>query len=561
MKKFIKHTATILATVSAFAMVGCGGGSGDGGTSGGGTGEAGKLVIRPFGGGYGTTWLTAIAKQFEKDTNIDVDVKPAATNTGDWESEIDSGSCSIDLFFDNAAGLKYATKNGMTVKGVTYDSYLADLTDVYNSKVPGEDVLYKDKMFGAVEQYYNFDSKYDYATKTYSEASETGKYYTTSWGGGTIGLVVNMEKWDTAWGNLPNTTDELVALCDKILASNADKSVMTKEYPFVYSLETSYWKFAFENWATQYLGEDGYNAYYNGYDKNGNRFTKELLRYDAFLEGLEILETCLKPRGSDGNSGYSHPNSTSINFTEAQFKLLNVGGGIMQPNGNWLISEMAANYPNAQTMNVQFMKMPVVSSIIDVLPDSSVENDAELSALIKAIDANSKALTGEGYSVTQNDYDRVEWARKLVIASFGIQGAYIPAYAKNVENAKQFLLYLAKDSSLDIYYKETMGSTMPFTHDYSNSGYEASNFIKSEQKLIKEGNITCGAFGETKFAFFSRTGFNPISMPYSYYNTTETYFSAINANDRKTAAEVFDINYQYAVDNWDSAYAPYSWGE
>ena len=37
--------------------------------------------------------------------------------------------------------------------------------------------------------------------------------------------------------------------------------------------------------------------------------------------------------------------------------------------------------------------------------------------------------------------------------------------------------------------------------------------------------------------------------------------SAINANDRKTAAEVFDINYQYAVDNWDSAYAPYSWDD
>lgn len=558
MKKFIKTTATIMAMTCAFGCVGCGGNNGGGHA---GTGEGGSLVIRPFGGGYGTTWLTSIVKEFEKETNINVEVKPAATDTGSWESEIDAGTCSIDLFIDNGSGLKLATKNGLTVKGVKYDTYLADLTDMYNSKVPGEDVLYKDKMFDAVEQYYNFDSVYDYETKTYSEKSETGKYYTTSWGGGTIGLVVNMEKWDSAWGSIPNTTNEMVSLCDKIMASNADKNVMMREYPFVYSLETSYWKFAFENWATQYLGQDGVDAYYNGYDKDGNRFTKELLRYDAFLESLKILETCLMPRGSDGNSGYSHPNSTSINFTEAQFKLLNVGGGIMQPNGNWLISEMAANYANAKTMNIQFMKMPVISSIIDILPDGSVENDAELSALIKAIDENNTALTGTGYSVTQADYDRVEWARKLIITSFGGQGAYIPAYAKNVENAKKFLLYLAKDSSLDIYYKETMGSTMPFTHDYSANGYEASSFIKSEQKLLVNGNVKCSAFAGTKIKFFSHTGFNPLCMPHYHYTTTETYLSAINANDRKTAAEVFDINYQYAVDNWDSAYAPYSWDD
>ncbi len=558
MKKMLKGVALVLATVSAFGMVGCGG-NGDSGHEG--TGENGELVIRPFGGGYGTTWLTAIAKEFEKEYNINVDVKPAAVSTGGWESEIEAGTCTVDLFFDNGSGLAYTSKDGMTVKGVKYDTFLADLTDMYNTKVPGEDVLYKDKMLDSIEQSYNFDYVYDVDTGTYSNKTETGRYYTTSWGGGTLGFVVNMDKWDASWGEIPNTSDELMALCEKILASNADKNVMNKEYPFVYSLETSYWKFVFETWAFQYLGEKGYNDYLNGYDANGERFTKELLRYPGFLESLELIENCIKPRGGDGKSGYSHPNSTTINFTEAQFKLLNVGGGIMQPNGNWLISEMAANYSNAKTMKVEFMKTPVVSSIIDVLPDKSVADDAELSALISAIDAKNSSLSGAGYEVTQNDYDYVAWARGYVTSSCNASGAYIPAYAKNLENAKKFLLYLAKDSSLDIYYKETMGSTMPFTHDYSNSGYDASHFIKSEQNILANSTIMPQVIGCSKYAFFNRTGFNPLSMPYAHQNTTETYLSAINARDRKTAEEVFDINYQYAVDNWNLSYAPYSWGD
>ena len=106
-----------------------------------------------------------------------------------------------------------------------------------------------------------------------------------------------------------------------------------------------------------------------------------------------------------------------------------------------------------------------------------------------------------------------------------------------------------------------MGSTMPFTHDYSSSGYEASYFIKSEQNILSDSMVMPTVIGCSKYPFFNKTGFNPLSMPYAYQSTTEIYFSASNANDRKTAAEVFDINYQYAVDNWNVSYAPYSWGD
>ncbi|MBQ6922651.1 MAG: hypothetical protein IJQ66_06140 [Clostridia bacterium] len=59
------------------------------------------------------------------------------------------------------------------------------------------------------------------------------------------------------------------------------------------------------------------------------------------------------------------------------------------------------------------MKTPVISAIVKILPDRSVSNERELCALINAIDAGDTSLEGTGYSVTQNDYDRVKDARNL----------------------------------------------------------------------------------------------------------------------------------------------------
>ena len=513
------------------------------------------LVIKVFDGGYSTSWLTKIATAFEEETGVDISIRPPVNDTATWADEIDSGISEVDLYFDCSSGFNMANRAPLTVNGVKYDTYLADLTDMYNTKVPGEDILYKDKMNSDLRNLTNYDYEYDYETKEYVN-TQSGRWYTSYWANGSVSMVVNMESWNSSWGAFPNTTQELFAVCDKILADNAGKSVRDYVYPFGYSLETSYWKFLFETWSYQYMTEDEYHSYINGYDASGERYTKELVRYDGFLEALKVIEECLKYKGTDGANSYSHPYSTSLDFTTSQFYLLN-GKVIMQPNGNWLISEMAANYKDADKMNIQFKKAPVVSSIINRC--TTIADDAELSALITAIDNGVAALQGAGYDVDQADYDRIKRARSIVSTMANTHSVYIPAYSNNIAKAKEFLLYMAKDKCLEIYYQETMGSTLPFKYDYTKSSYTPSKLIQSEREMLKNSLAIPLSQGSGKYEFFSATGLNAYCLPYISQNTTEVYFSSSDASYRKTAQEIFDGNYEYLKKNWNTAYAPYAW--
>lgn len=549
MKKLFKMIICVLLIATfSFSAVGC---------SGGGEDETGAIVVKVFDGGYNVSWLDKIIKAFEDDTGINVVRRPEVTDTGSWVSEIQSGTTNVDIFFDCNSGLEF-TMNSVVANGTTYQGMLADLTDMYNTKVPGEDILYKDKMIPAVREAYNFDYKYNPDTHEYYEESTTGKYYTTSWANSALSFVVNMGSWDSSWGEFPNTTDEMFVWCEKVIASNEGKGFGSRIYPFAYSLKNSYWDFVYTTWAYQYMGETEYNDYMNGYDKDGNRFTPELLLYDGFEKSLEVLQGCLLYRGTDGIDSYSHPYSLTIDFTTSQFYLLN-GSAIAQPNGNWLISEMVANYSNAADLDIQFKKIPVISSIKDRC--ETIADDAELSALIKSIDSGSSALSGEGYDVSQEDYDRVYFARRYCETIGTGHGAYIPVYSDMTSEAKQFLLYMAKNSSLEIYYKETLGSSLPFNYDYSNSAFKSSKLIESEKTLIKSLDIKPYSIGTSKYRFFAKTGFNCFDMPYHINNSTETYLSAKNTKDRKDANAIFMANYKYARDNWNAMYAAYSWAD
>lgn len=506
------------------------------------------LTVKVFDGGYGTGWIRQIAKKYtEKNPKVYVDVK-SFTDCSKWPNEVKSDASNVDIYFSSSPGSDLALTS-CKINGVDYPSYLADLTDMYNSKVPGENVLYKDKMKKSYNDEMNFDP-----------ASESGRYYLTSWADGMLGIVVNMDAWNqNGLGDLPKTTDELFEKCETITDKNKSKSAGEKQYPFVYSLKRSYWSYMFVNWSYQYMGEAEVEAYRNGYDPTGKRFTKNLITYDGFLEALKVIEKCIdtKNKGTENAYSYSSGYSQSIDFTTSQFYLLN-GTGIMQPNGDWLITEMAANYSDSDKLNVRFMKTPVISSIINRC--DSIENDEELSALISAIDANETSLSGTGYSVSQEDYDRVAYARNMAVTSGNCMGTYIPVYSKNVSAAKEFLLYMATDEALDIYYRETMGCTLPFERDYSGVDYtsQLSIFIRSENELKKNCSMQMYTLGGSyKYKMFALAGLNPLANPYSS-GKAETYLSASELRDYKSAETLFEENYRYVSNNWGTAYQAYS---
>ena len=102
----------------------------------------------------------------------------------------------------------------------------------------------------------------------------------------------------------------------------------------------------------------------------------------------------------------------------------------MMYNGSWLFNEMQLMFPNGTDYDFKMMKVPVISAITDKC--TTIENDAELAALVRAIDAGETDLAGDGYEVNAADFARVSEARNFFYA--GSEGAtgVVPINARNI---------------------------------------------------------------------------------------------------------------------------------
>lgn len=344
--------------------------------------------------------------------------------------------------------------------GYGFDSYcnakdLVDLTEVvYNAKVPGEEITYTEKLNDSLEA----------GMATVDDETGEISYFTAPYYSGVYGFIYNEEALKS-YGEVPNTTDEFIALCEKIQSENESKykdEDPTAQYVFMQSKDAPYWEkegSALEAWWAQYEGVQGYDDFFNGI-VNGQR-SKDIFKQKGRLESLKVIETLL-----DYDNGFVHPQSFSQEFMVAQTGFLQ-GAAVFHYNGDYFIDEMkeivdrlaAADY---DVPTVKMMKTPIISSIIEKC--TTIENDAELSALIKAIDANSKELVGEGYDVNQKDYNKIREARS-VVCSVGPAQSVIPAYAKGKEIAIDFLRFMATDRGIVEYAKGTSGSTLDFYFD------------------------------------------------------------------------------------------------
>lgn len=429
--------------------------------------------------GYGTQWLEdeiALFKEQDwvkaKYPNLNIPKPSSNAEYGYAAGQILAGARanSADLLFTSAG---YSDVIGKT------DShgarYIADLNDVFNGTVPGENILYKDKMFPAHES----TSKYDES------------YWSTLWSCQYQGFLYNAGKFAEMNLNVPNTTKELIDVCAQIktqkYTSELDKSTQL-DYAIMFSTkrtEAYYWQYmAFPIWWAQYEGMEGYKNFYRGIDSvNGTQDSKDVLSQEGRKKAMEAIKTLLHD--------YGYPSAPATDFVQAQSRFL-AGDGLIMANGDWIYEEMRTTIEGYKKRGIEcdirFMKTPVLSAIIDVLP--SVADDAELSALIKAIDAGETALSGTGYEVTQADYDRVKAARNMVSTEY-LNQAYVPAYATAKELAKDFLRFLATDLALNQYMKSTRGGALPFTYDVQTKDaalYETFDGIQKYRDEIFKQN-------------------------------------------------------------------------
>ena len=181
MKKiFKKSTAFCLAFVSTL-VVGCSGKSSE---DGGNPNASVTLNIITLDKGYGTDWLSSLARVFESEhTDISVKIKKEVIDTNVTKFlDSGAGNSDYDLYFTGSSLKSYIKA---TMQGV--EDVLADITDVYEYRPNGDlstAELLDESLLSAYKQ----------------EKDGKDVYYTLPWTQGINGLLVNFDVVNKALG-------------------------------------------------------------------------------------------------------------------------------------------------------------------------------------------------------------------------------------------------------------------------------------------------------------------------------------------------------------------------
>ena len=445
-KKMFTACSSVLMAGLVLTVAGCGkGGAGSQG------GDANTLEIFCVDAGYGVEWVDDMAELFKQQAWVQ-EKYPALTVTVSSnddqtfaQSRLDAGAKAnnFDLLF------------GMNMWGYAGEgSNALDLTEnVYNQKVPGEEILYKDKL----------DASY-LASNSYLKAgSNEASYYTASWVGGMSGILYNEDLYKANNFTVPNTTDELIQICADYKAKNKEN------YSFIQSFDANYFDYLFYVWWGQYEGVEGYNNFFNGIDND--TYSSRIFDQKGREYALEVFDALL-----DYDKGYLNPKSTTQKFVIAQTSFID-GEALMHVNGDWFSSEMveimAMKGANAPT--IKMMRTPVVSKLGEKLGIT----DAELSAIVAYVDALGEGKTPEAPTFTSSKgytsekvIATVKEARSVVYSIGASHQAIVPNYAVAKDIAVDFVRFMATDIALEAYMKGTYGSNLPFNYEVPKAVYD-----------------------------------------------------------------------------------------
>lgn len=494
--------------------------------------------------GYGTDWMKAVANGFTQKTGTRVNVKVTPTESG-YTTAMSAGKAPYDIYLLRQSTYGLVTSNAVNMTG--NETIIANLDDLYNSqvgnetKVDGTPLLFKEKMKDVYESYNRI-----YRT-TADEQNNTPHYYAVQWCDSAFSLVRNMKVWKDSW-NVPNTTDELLALSAQIKNEGAT--------PFIWSSQASYWWAAANIWVTQYQGlEDMYGeqGFWAGYSEDGEKNSPNMWRRQGLLESLKVLDELVK-----AENAYQHVLSTSVDFTTAQgYFLIEENNIAMMANGDWLYNEMEENYPDA---NIEMMRMPVISAIRNLSECATIESDAELSALIDAIDAGSTALSGTGYSVSQEAYNKVYEARKMYTCSSNINHIMVsPSDSDSLDIVKDFYLYMATEEGQTLFATGGAGFSHIFeTGDAVRTAASAvqNDFVKSSEAIKADSEVAPWPIYTSRL--FSMGGMPVYPTIELGYQFPELIFSLqgdglnVSGGGYMTASELWVSNYNNARSKWSS---------
>ena len=356
---------------------------------------------------------------------------------------------------------------------------LTELTDVlYDSEVldqPGK------KYIDAIH-----DSYIEYLG--YTSLTETEpKYFQVPWVTGMMGIVYSEEilaRYGYTDGKTPNTTDELLALCQAI---KDDPSKSGNDKGFSILNHANYWNDLVPIWWAQYDGLEAYENFWHGTLKTarGEEYSEKVFELEGRLKSLEVIYDMV----NFNNKYYDLENQNKGDFTQRQTSFLK-GQYALGVNADWYDTEMKSTLSLLEEEGItphtiKIMKTPIVSDLVDKL--DTVKTDENLSKLIAAIDegktyAQAKEVISD---LSEKDYNRVVEARGIYHTGGMQHSVVIPAKSNSQDVALDVLKYMATKDCQEAYMIGTGGQNLPFDYDY----VAMSDNVKEELSPMQQDRL------------------------------------------------------------------------
>lgn len=424
-----------------------------------------NLKIMLYAKGYGTAWLEKAAEAFEaKHEGVDVSIN--LVNSADvMKADIKNTEyCDTDLYFDIApvgghglvSELKQAYNNGQAMRELTY---------LYDSEIPGEGITLGEKMNDSIRKSSVVDGR-----TTEDKADDA--YYFVPYVTGAMNLYYNETVINNALGEgnweVPNTSDELLALCERL----AEKEC----YIMLPGALDQWASSVYLSWWAQYEGIENYTKFYEGigYDTTKNREVEQsslIFKQQGRLASLEASSALL-----GYENGYTLKNSAQINVNnlneyQTRFTLAK-NNYALYPCGDWLMQELANNSTIEADSVIKMMKTPVISSVINAVDGYSSEqtkrlpnvtSDEVLSQVVDYVDGNGELPAG----VTEAEAAYVKDARNMVGSKALEHIIYAPAFSNAKTLADEFILFLASDEGIKLLKDNCAGGFAPYDYEYS----------------------------------------------------------------------------------------------
>lgn len=455
------------------------------------------INIRACIGGYGDSWLRALADKFNEvyaDKGYKANVLASST---DLESkvamkELYSKDDWVDLYFVNVNN----TMAQFTESGGEYGQLVADLTDtVWNNTAIN---------FNGEEESKTLISEKMQVSLPDDVLKVNGRVYGFNTSNDIGGMIVNTAKL-AKYGvtRIPKTTNELFDVFELIYEGDASKgikgSLESNIFPVTFLGGDNGYPIHFVTaWQAQYAGIEEYGRFYGYTDESGNdRLEDGYKVYDD-----ESLNKMLEAMFNMYDSSFVASGSNNNSIDTAHIKIMSdKGGAVFMSDGNWAYNEIITNYQSSIN-NLAFANVPVLSAVgVKLFGKNTTygfDDDKCEQVLSFAIDKTDEGKTAaeivadakseKGWDLNEREVTEVMKARGIYCSRSALAaGAFVAEKSQVKELCYLFLRMFASDDNATLYNRECNGFTAYMT-DFSKA--KDTGYNKQCQAIVKTAYAT-----------------------------------------------------------------------